>query len=301
VDEDFNHSLGALLGLGLLLASHHALSSTNASCGVNALLGPTHHHHHHHHHGHHRHRHHPSSSSSLSASADVGRHRRISSPSSSPKADNRVDAAERKLIEEEEQARQRRIGQAKRRFEKEVRRDDRISVLESSPPSTLDDAGRAELEGLRRSRDNFEEQYDPESFSEEHAEFKLQHNRAFLALSRYCQQQRQITLQNNSNEDVLSVFFLDGPDGGTANHFIEEGGVDPSQCYVANRHLSSCDALRVSGGGRLPDENVLHATAAEALSPGGAMLIKTIHLSPTLTLQPIILMAAEDSFPTSLA
>ena len=48
-----------------------------------------------------------------------------------------------------------------------------------------------------------------------------------------------------------------------------KGGLDPSQCYVANRHVSSCDALRVSGGGRLPDENVLHATAAEALSPGG--------------------------------
>lgn len=163
------------------------------------------------------------------------------------------------LIDQEERNRQHRAGQAKRRFEKEVRRNDRISVLEST--HQLSDAEQKELLALCKVRDSFEEQYDSDAFTEEHTEFKRQHNQAFLGLTRYCQQQRQLEMEK------VSVFFLDGADGGTTRHLIEEGGLDASQCYVANRHLSTCKSLRLSGGGLLPNDNVVHLTAAEALSP----------------------------------
>lgn len=64
------------------------------------------------------------------------------------------------------------------------------------------------------------------------------------------------------------MFFLDGPEGGTARALIDRGGFSADQCYVANRHRSTCQSLRMSGGGLLPEANVAHATAAEALSSG---------------------------------
>uniref|UniRef100_A0A7S2PR69 Uncharacterized protein n=1 Tax=Leptocylindrus danicus TaxID=163516 RepID=A0A7S2PR69_9STRA len=120
-------------------------------------------------------------------------------------------------------------------------------------------AERAELQGLLKVRDNFEEQYDPKTFTKEHLEFKAMHNDAFIQLSKYCEDARK-------QSEPVKVFFLDGPDGGTASALIQKGGFDPDQCFVANRHESSCDSLRISGGGLLPDENVVLATASEALT-----------------------------------
>lgn len=183
------------------------------------------------------------------------RGRRLSSSSTKP-----LSSEEDKLLADECVARKKRIGQTKHRMQRTVTRENRIYVLEQKIHDTgeISDAERAELNGLRQARSNFEEQYDPTSFSEEHVAFKRMHNDVLIALSRYCEKER-----NNSK---INMFFLDGPDGGTATALIERGGFEPSQCYVANRHESSCNLLRISGGGRLPDENVVHATAAEALT-----------------------------------
>jgi len=203
--------------------------------------------------------------------------RRSASSSSNENINTNIDPAEEKRIADEEAARQKAIGQAKRLLLKSVSREDRISTLEqtlnnnSDDDSALTKSERAELNGLLKVRDNFEEQYDPLSFTEEHLAFKAMHNDAFIALSRYCEQERNRIDVNNADDDKsfaepINVFFLDGPEGGTASALIDRGDFNPSNCYVANRHESSCDALRVSGGGRLPDENVVHATAAEALA-----------------------------------
>jgi len=130
----------------------------------------------------------------------------------------------------------------------------------------MTDAENAELRGLLQVRDNFEEQYDPEVFSEEHAEFKNTHNGVFLRLIRYCEDRREEPPAADADAATTRVFFLDGPDGGTASALVHKGNLEPSQCYVANRHESTCDALRRSGGGILPEENVVHATSSEALS-----------------------------------
>lgn len=184
------------------------------------------------------------------------------------------------IIQAEEAARQKRSGQARRRIEKAARREDRISQLEkrihddvnnSSSSNRLSDSERAELEGLLRTRENFEEQYNAETFTAEHVEFKRLHNEAFAALARFCQQdrnRRSSTAANNEEENNHyskdpNVFYLDGPDTATSSALIEKHGFDPSCCYVANRHLSTCNILQQY----LPEENVLHATAAEALTP----------------------------------
>ncbi|KAK1740223.1 hypothetical protein QTG54_009173 [Skeletonema marinoi] len=159
------------------------------------------------------------------------------------------------IISAEETARQKRSGQAKRRLERAARRENRIAQLEimdsdgssSSDNSNngLTDSERAELEGLLRTRENFEEQYHADTFSEEHVEFKRLHNEAFAALARFCQQDR------NRRNTATSLALID------------KHGFDPSCCYVANRHLSTYKILQQC----LPEENVIHATAAEALTP----------------------------------
>lgn len=124
-----------------------------------------------------------------------------------------------------------------------------------------------------------EEQYDEATFTEEHKAFKESHNDAFVALSLYCQRERQKLLEPAATENwegvqesndpaEVKLFFLDGPEGGTARALIDRGGFSADQCYVANRHRSTCQSLRISGGGLLPEANVVHATAAEALSSG---------------------------------
>ena len=181
---------------------------------------------------------------------------------------------------EDEQALQKRLGQAKNRVQKSVSRENRVASLEKKLNDTIEgranaqpisDSERAELNGLLKVTQKFEEQYDPLTFTEEHLEFKQMHNDVFIALSQYCQQKRNHAHLNLDRDDKsklnrsINIFFLDGPDGGTASSLIEKGEFLPSQCFVANRHESSCNSLRISGGGRLPDENVIHSSAAEAL------------------------------------
>eukprot|EP00580_Thalassiosira_gravida_P011347 CAMPEP_0201631598 /NCGR_PEP_ID=MMETSP0493-20130528/5523_1 /ASSEMBLY_ACC=CAM_ASM_000838 /TAXON_ID=420259 /ORGANISM="Thalassiosira gravida, Strain GMp14c1" /LENGTH=423 /DNA_ID=CAMNT_0048102961 /DNA_START=77 /DNA_END=1348 /DNA_ORIENTATION=- len=211
-------------------------------------------------------------------------------------------AQEQQLIDNEEAARSTRAGQVKRRKEKLARMEDRVSYLESlaydsgsddsssggndniaSTPvsSSLSDAQRKELEGLLRTRDTFEEQYDPSTFTKSHVEFKRLHNDAFVALARFCQRDRRGEREqyddhdpdhndgdddeDDVKDDGPNVFYLDGPDGATSSA-LEKAGFHPSRCYVANRHLPTCRILR----DRLPEENVVHCTAAEALSPNNA-------------------------------
>ena len=91
--------------------------------------------------------------------------------------------------------------------------EDRISYLESLASTGLTGAQQKELEGLLRTRDSFEEQYDPSVFSDEHVAFKKMHNDAFVALARYCHDDR---VQRGGDKDAAcNVFYLDGPDGAT--------------------------------------------------------------------------------------
>ena len=152
-------------------------------------------------------------------------------------------------------------GQMKQRQYKAASRENRILELESKFDKTK--AEESELNGLLKVSQTFEEQYDQALFSKEHLEFKSMHNDAFIKLSHYCQ--REWRKKEESSQCSTNVFFLDGPDGGTASALIQKGGFEPSQCYVANRHKSSCKSLRASGGGLLPDQNVVHTTATEAL------------------------------------
>lgn len=221
------------------------------------------------HHAHHN----PALHTRVTTSLSVGRERRLS------------NQAEQKLVTDEESARQKRLGQMKQRLRKSVSREDRISTLElklkaaqamseSESDEYMTKAERAELNGLLKVRDTFEEQYDPLSFTKEHLEFKAMHNDAFIQLSRYCEKERnKLNVEKETSSsprgdgmEPVNVFFLDGPDGGTASALIHQGKFEASQCFVANRHESSCESLRISGGGLLPDENVVHATASEALT-----------------------------------
>jgi len=184
----------------------------------------------------------------------VGRERRVTSPSNT--------SSQQQLIDKEEAARIKRTGQAKLRLEKSVRRENRISVLESI--DVLSTSERAELDGLLKVRDNFEEQYSTTSFTPEHVEFKRLHNEAFVALARYCHKDRfERGYIDDATTEKPNVFYLDGPDCGSTNILIDSAGFDPAQCYVANRHESTCKILQEI----LPNENVICATASEALSP----------------------------------
>lgn len=202
------------------------------------------------------------------------RDRRISGSSSGNHAPSTNTESEQTnlIISAEEAARQKRSGQSRRRMEKAARREDRIAQLEnmdnrndssSNNNNGLSDSERAELEGLLRSRQAFEEQYDADNFSKEHVEFKRLHNEAFAALARFCQRDRnRRSIAENESKDP-NVFYLDGPDTATSLALIDEHGFDRSCCFVANRHLSTCEILQQL----LPEENVIHATAAEALTP----------------------------------
>jgi hypothetical protein len=276
-------------------------------------------------------------SSSLPAVAGdgtTGRDRRISSSSSlmdetscSSSNDEQQNQGQQQNIKDtkliandEELARQRRIGQMNQRVQKAVSAEDRIYVLEAkaklakqqqqqqpmplseSSSSSSDNvvvgdatdnnnstdmmmtkAEYAELNGLLKMRGVYEEQYDPKKFTKEHVEFKDMHNDAFIHLARYCERERNKIRINRNNEQqqqqqsslsqspqlpitTTNLFFLDGPDGGTTCALLKRGKFNSNQCYVANRHAASCDLLRKSGGGLLPDENVIHATSSEALT-----------------------------------
>ena len=137
-------------------------------------------------------------------------------------------------------------GKSNQQFQRSMSRDNRIAVLEELlMPSPSQEA---ELKGLREKAAAFEEQYNPSDFSDAHHAFKHSHNEAFCALARYC-----------TERDPISLFFLDGPDAGTATA-LTMAGFSMGQCHVANRHESSCEALRAWGL-----TNVAHASATDAL------------------------------------
>jgi len=204
-----------------------------------------------------------------------------------------LNAAEKKLVDKEEEARQKRMGQMKQRLQKAVSREDRISCLEFKLKKAeaetdcgseyMTESEKAELKGLRKVRDSFEEQYDPLTFTKDHLEFKAMHNDVFILLCRYCEREHQrlhkkdnAALAADPTAKPINVFFLDGPDGGTASALIKRGNFDASQCFVANRHETSCKSLRLSGGGMLPDENVVNATAAESLTVSTPFLFEGV-------------------------
>lgn len=152
-------------------------------------------------------------------------------------------------------------GKKKKIAEKAVRREARIDVLEKSRSRTP--AENAELKGLNEKSTVFEEQYDPALFSPEHAEFKQQHNRAFGKLVQYIQNKQH-------GAEPVNVFFLDGPDAGTAMSLHTEAGIPMNQLFVANRHASTCQVLRetywtVVEHYSTTTENVVHNSAAAAL------------------------------------
>eukprot|EP00551_Chaetoceros_affinis_P007347 CAMPEP_0203675212 /NCGR_PEP_ID=MMETSP0090-20130426/19542_1 /ASSEMBLY_ACC=CAM_ASM_001088 /TAXON_ID=426623 /ORGANISM="Chaetoceros affinis, Strain CCMP159" /LENGTH=412 /DNA_ID=CAMNT_0050541337 /DNA_START=118 /DNA_END=1353 /DNA_ORIENTATION=- len=234
----------------------------------------------------------------------VGRQRRFSTSHDNDDDDNNDDGDKVPLTppidlltRREEEARHRRTGQAKQRLEKSVRREERISILEEKANANakerdeqqqqqqdyLTKAEMAELQGLLKVREHFEEQYDPVSFTKEHLDFKSMHNDVLIALTRYCEKERATIICCDDDEEeqeqeqesstnkptstaaaTTNIFFLDGPDGGTATALIDRGNFHPQQCFVANRHISTCDKLREM----LPEMNIVHATAAEALTVG---------------------------------
>jgi hypothetical protein len=181
------------------------------------------------------------------------------SPKTTPPSHKEVERIERSPSD----------GKKKQRIYQSTSRESRISALELLQRTDTENfsvAQQAELNGLVRASSKFEEPYDESLFEKRHVEFKQLHNQAFLALIRYCEMRRneQVEKKGGGREEGSNVFFLDGPKGGTATSLLQ-GGLDPYQCFVANRHESTCQKLRISGGGQLPDDNVVHATAAEAL------------------------------------
>ena len=247
-------------------------------------------------------------STKRSTSLSARRERRITkitdnnsnSPSSSQEPSDAIadiNSAEEKLLAAEESARQKRMGQIQQRQRKAASREDRISTLElklkltesvamSMPKSIsmsmtesvecITSAEMAELEGLLKVRDSFEEQYDPLAFTREHLEFKATHNDAFIALSLYCENERNRIKGGQGVVERANVFFLDGPDGGTASALLNRGEFGAAQCFVANRHASSCNSLTQAGGGLLLDSNVVHATASEALTVAAPLSLEVL-------------------------
>lgn len=139
----------------------------------------------------------------------------------------------------------------KRRFsERSARQEERIYELQQlSQRTTSQDA---ELEGLQSK--SFVEQYDSNSFSASHTQFKERHNHVFAQLCRYCG-------CNTTSE--RKVFYLDGPDAGTTSAIVSSG-VPIECCHVANRHESTCNTLREFGL-----SHVAHTSAEQALGKGG--------------------------------
>jgi len=162
---------------------------------------------------------------------------------------------------------QKQLGKIKQQNEKASGRENRIAILiekQNHPIEELSEAEKKELKGLFNIQQKFEDRYDPLTFTTEHLAFKKMHNDVFISLSKYCQKERNRRVQETKNEVAkpINLFFLDGPDGGTAKALMNIGNIDPSQCFVANRHESSCESLKSI----LPSDNVIFASAADALA-----------------------------------
>jgi hypothetical protein len=151
----------------------------------------------------------------------------------------------------------------KRFEERPARQEARIYELEQLQLLSFDKAltpnQAAEFEGLQEKV--FVEHYDPSSFSPSHAAFKAQHNTIFRQLCLYC---------GCGSEHSKNIFFLDGPDASTSAALLQphKGGkvilISPDSCYVANQHVSSCEALIQPSG--FPAHHISHSSAHTALS-----------------------------------
>ena len=145
-------------------------------------------------------------------------------------------------------------------MEKGAARERRISYLKNKGDLNASESG--ELDGLISRGLQFEEQYNTRTFSAEHVAFKASHNAALAALAAHCSgEQRGHHGRDDGGSHGCNLFYLDGPDAGTT-HALFGRGIQPSRCYVANRHASSCEALVLAG---LPRANVAHEWAEEAL------------------------------------
>ena len=145
-------------------------------------------------------------------------------------------------------------------MEKGAARERRISYLKNKGDLNASESG--ELDGLISRGLQFEEQYNTRTFSAEHVAFKASHNAALAALAAHCSgEQRGHDGRDDGGSHGCNLFYLDGPDAGTT-HALFGRGIQPSRCYVANRHASSCEALVLAG---LPRTNVAHEWAEEAL------------------------------------
>jgi len=177
------------------------------------------------------------------------------------------------------------LGKVQQKRQRAIFRENRIAVLEEIAISSRTDAETKELEGLQEKRSYYEEQYDPEAFTEEHKAFKQAHNEAFAALIHYTYQQNLRSSAHKKKDDdtannMYNVFYLDGPDAQTTQSLLSwkppptheqevmDGDdtilfkLDASQLYVANRHEKSCEQLRQY----LPAANVFYQSAAHSLS-----------------------------------
>ena len=143
-------------------------------------------------------------------------------------------------------------GLANQRQHRQVKREDRIVVLEELGTDRTS-SQNMEYQSLLDQQGRFEEQYDATTFDEEHVSFKLQHNKAFGSLAWYC------CAGVNPKNSNPKVFFLEGPDGATTASLLE-AGIRVQDCYVANRHSSTCETLAST----YPNLNVLHTSAASA-------------------------------------
>ena len=145
-------------------------------------------------------------------------------------------------------------------MEKGAARERRISYLKNKGDLNASESG--ELDGLISRGLQFEEQYNTRTFSAEHVAFKASHNAALAALAAHCSgEQRGHDGRDDGGSHGCNLFYLDGPDAGTT-HALFGRGIQPSRCYVANRHASSCEALVLAG---VPRTNVAHEWAEEAL------------------------------------
>ena len=159
------------------------------------------------------------------------------------------------------------LGNASNRLEKAVRREKRISSLSTSS-EPLSNGEMKELDGLLKADQVYEEQYCVTDFSEAHIKYKAAHNDVFVSLAHFCQSQSKNDSSDSgtgassaSTSPAIKLFYLDGPNAATT-FALQAAGFDSTQCYTANRHSSTCDALR----SYLPHGNVVHASAADALT-----------------------------------
>mmetsp|Transcript_25190 Transcript_25190/g.37074 ORF Transcript_25190/g.37074 Transcript_25190/m.37074 type:complete len:359 (-) Transcript_25190:34-1110(-) len=180
------------------------------------------------------------------------------------------DAENRDSFSESDLQQKQKAGKVNNQLQRSVRREGRIAALENMDgPLSL--AEQKEFDGLMKAGLAYEEQYCPSDFSDSHVAFKAAHNQVFINLIQYCQSSRKkkqkqtaTTVGSETAPTSLNIFYLDGPDAATT-FALNSAGFNSDQYYIANRHGSTCDALRK----HLPDENVVHASAADALAGTG--------------------------------